>query len=134
MSALNAQEKVKIRHHLGYLNVLESQTFVLGTPAAVETQFIIEGAMNKVLPEAVSEVRRHLQFLDTIEERMMDLDLIQVTEIGELKINSTGKDRHDNALLRKYKWWGQSLANLLGVYPNPFDKRSSGGLNARVVG
>ena len=50
--AFNDQEKVRIRHHTGYSNVSAAQSFSLGVPAAVETAFLIEGAMNRVLPAA----------------------------------------------------------------------------------
>jgi hypothetical protein len=139
MSALNAQEKVKVRHHTGYLNVQEAQTFVLGTPAGVETQFIIEGAMNRILEEAVPEVRRHLQILDSIEEQMvMNLELLQVTKVDTIDINSTGADREQRQLIQVYDRWVDSLCNLLGCMRNPFDKRKgkmgTGGINARVAG
>lgn len=135
MSALSSAEKVKVRHHLGYLNVQEAQTFVLGTPAAVETQFIIEGAMNRVLEEALPEVRRHLQILDTIEDQMVqNLELLQIKKIDTIEVNSTGSDREQKQIVKVYDRWVESLANLLGTYRNPFDKRkgSGGSLNARV--
>ena len=65
-------EKVKIRHHLGFLNVQAASTFVLGTPAAVETQFIIEGAFTRILDAALEECRRHIAILDKIEQQMID--------------------------------------------------------------
>jgi hypothetical protein len=116
-------EKVRIRHHLGYLNVTSSATFVLGLPQAVETQFIIENAMNLVLPEAETEVRSHLATLDSIEEQMRcDHELLAVEQVGEIKI------RHDEqkALDKRYLRWRRGLSNLLGVHPNPFDRRYPG--------
>ncbi len=137
MSALNDEEKVKVRHHLGYLNVQAGQTFVLGVPAAVETQFMIEGAMDRILPAALVEVRRHIQILDTIEGQMVqNLELLQVTKLGEMEINSTGENREQVQLREQYNWWQTSLANLFGVIPNPFDKRrlQRSGPNVRVCG
>lgn len=123
------QERVKIRHHLGFLNVAEAATFVLGTPAAVETQFIIEGAMNRILDAALPEARRHIQILDQIEDQMVaDHELLAVTKVGEIDIR---KDEQE-ALENRYDRWRQSLANLLGVYPNPFDKRRGPGINVPV--
>lgn len=137
MSFLNEQEKVKVRHHTGYLNVQAAQTFVLGTPAAVETQFIIEGAMDRVLAEAIPEVRRHLQILDGIEEQMIqNFELVQVQSLGEIQVNSTGRDREQRQLIQVYDRWVDSLCNLLGVARNPFDKRKgalgTGGINVSV--
>jgi hypothetical protein len=125
---LTEQEKVKIRHHLGFLNVAEVETFVLGTPAGVETQFIIEGAMNRVLDAALPEIRRQIQILNTIEEQQIaDLELLAVNKIGEITVRSDEQE----ALIAQYDRWRQSLSNLLGVYPNPFDKRG-GGINVPV--
>lgn len=116
------EEKVKIRHHLGYLNVQEAATFALGVPAAVETQHLIEGAMNKVLPAAIGEARRHIQILDGIETQLIgDLELLAITQIGEISV----RQDEMKALRKEYQYWRQGLANLLGTYPNPFDKRYS---------
>lgn len=137
MSALSALEKVKVRHHCGYLNVQEAQTFSLGTPAGVETQFIIEGAMNRVLADALPEVRRHLRILDNIEEQMVcNLDLLQVKRLGEIEINNQGPDREQRQIIQLYDRWVDSLCNLMGVFRNPFDKRKgalgTGGVNVAV--
>lgn len=125
---LTEQEKIKIRHHLGFLNVAEVATFTLGTPAGVETQFIIEGAMERVLEAALPELRRQLQILDVIEEQMVaDHELLAVKKIGEITV----REDEQQALDARYERWRCSLANLLGVYPNPFDKRG-GGINVPV--
>ena len=137
MSELSEQEKVKIRHHCGYLNVQASSTFVLGVPASVETQFLIEGAMMRIIPEAVPEVRRHLQILDQIENQaIQNLELLQITKLDTIEVNSTGPDREQRQLTQAYDKWVNSLCNALGASRNPFDKRTSGqpggGLNLRV--
>lgn len=126
---LTEQEKVSIRHHCGYLNVGEAYTFVLGTPAAVETQFIIEGAMTRVLESALPQVRRHLRILDQIEEQMVeDLELAAVNQLGEIQVNQ----KEQSQLWKNYVRWVGSLCNLFGVYRNPFDKRGGGGVNISV--
>lgn len=122
-------QKVKIRHHLGYLNVAESQTFVLGAPAGIETSFIIEGAMNRVLVAAEPEVVRHLGILDNIECQMNDdRELLAVDKVDEIMVRKTEMKE----LRTEYLYWRLSLANLLGVYPNPFDKRYAGGTGINV--
>jgi len=124
------EEKVMIRHHLGYLNVAAAYTFVLGSPAAIETQFIIEGAMNRVLVEAEGQVRRHIAILDTIEQQMNDdRELLAVNDVDEIKIRPTEM----RELRNEYQYWRMSLSNLLGVYPNPFDRRfADSGINVGV--
>jgi len=128
---LTDAEKVKVRHHTGYLNVQEAATFTLGVPAAVETQFIIEGAMNRVLEAALPELRRQLQILDSIEEQSVNNhELLAVAQLGEISVN--GNEQRE--LTKRYDYWVDSLCNLLGVIRNPFDKRTSGrGLSVRVV-
>lgn len=135
MSALTDQEKVSIRHHLGYLNVGEVQTFALGVPAAVETQFIIEGAMTRVLPAALPQLRRQLAILDTIEEqKLADLELLAVNRIDSIEINQKEQSQIDV----QYDYWVNSVCNILGVCRNPFDARKTGtgarSMNVRVSG
>ena len=128
--AITNGEKVKIRHHLGYLGVAEAMTFALGAPAAVETQFIIEGAMNRIMPEAESEARRHIEILNNIEDQMnADRELLAVNKVDEIEIRQTEM----RELKGEYLYWRNALANLLGCYPNPFDKRfCSMGINVSV--
>ena len=137
MASLSDQQKVKVRHHLGYLNVQQDQTFVLGTPAAVETQFIIEGAMDRVLLAAVPELNRQLTILDGLEEQMVcNQENVALLKIGEITMNSTDPKNNEQTQLRKmYKYWQKSLANIMGIDSNPFDKRDSiygGGISVSV--
>lgn len=130
---LTDQEKVAIRHHLGFLDVTEAATFVLGAPAAVETQFIIEGAMNRVKEQALPRLRQLLMNLETIEGQMIgDLELMAVNRLDEIEINQ----KEQRQLLRSYDYWVAALGNLLGCTRNPFDQRLSapgrGGVNASV--
>lgn len=124
------EEKVRIRHHLGYLNVDAVQTFVLGSPAGVETQFLIEGAMNRVLPEALNLARNILAKCDFVEAQILDnQELLAVTAVGEITV----RQDEFQALQGRYHYWRNGLANVLGCYPNPFDKRFEGtGLNVSV--
>jgi hypothetical protein len=129
--AFSEQEKVKIRAALGYGNVSSVQTFSLGVPAAVETQFLIEGAMNRVLPEAELEVRRLVGVLEGIEAQMTgDLELLAVERIGEITIN----EKEQQKLRSVYQHWQRQLGNLLMVPPNPYDQRfmNAGGVNVGV--
>lgn len=128
---LTPQEKVLIRHHLGFLNVAEAYTFVLGTPAGVETQFVIEGAMNRILEDAMPLVRNLLSQCELIAASLTDEDMIDITlvnELGEIKTNRMSfRERRE-----MYDWRRQELANAFGVYANPFDKRAWGGVNVPV--
>ena len=126
-------EKTRIRHHLGYLNVAASQTFVLGAPAAVETQFLVEGAMNRVLPEAEVLAREFVAKCDAAEQQMTEnQELLAVTQVGEIGVRPDEFEQ----LLKRYQYWRSALANVLGIYPNPFDKRfgpgGAGSINVPV--
>lgn len=132
--SFSEEEKVRIRHHLGYLNVAQAQTFSLGSPAAVETQFLIEGAMNKVLPQAESLARDLIAKCDAVEAQMMEnQELLVAEQVDEIKVR---QDEFE-ALTKRYHYWRNGLANVLGIYPNPFDKRfastGGGGINVRVT-
>lgn len=132
--ALTDEEKVKTRHHLGYLNAAEAQTFVLGFPVAVQTQFMVEGAMQRVLAAAEDQYRVILARLDAIEAQIVEnTENLAVESIDEIKINP----KEFEHLLNRYMYWRTSLANLLGIQPNPYDQRfgswgGGGMLNARV--
>lgn len=129
------EEKVRARHHLGFLNVSEVYTFVLGTPAAVETQFAIEGALNRILPEAMPLFRELLAKCDATEaQRFDDQDALVATRVGSIELSGR---KGQIAQAMQYDYWRQGLANCLGIYTNPFDKRldlSAGGINTRVEG
>lgn len=140
---LTPEEKVKIRHHTGFLNVQEAYAFVLGVPAGVETQFIIEGAMKRLLPEAVGLVRQLIARCDAREEEMeCNTDLYEVTALGPMAVNSTGRDNAQALNRRNYDLQVAALCNVLGIERNPFDKRLTtvlgrkgiGGINAKVMG
>lgn len=127
--AFTEEEKVRIRHHLGFLNVGAAQTFVLGTPAAVETQFLVEGAMNRVLPAAETMVRNLVARCDLVEQQVIEnQELLAVTAVGEISV----QEHEFEKLMQRYQYHRNALANALGIYANPFDKRFESGLNVRV--
>lgn len=135
MSILTDEEKVRIRHAMGYLNVQEASTFVLGVPAAVQTQFMIEGAWDKVLPAASTILRRMLCRCEEVEAEVFGgLDLAQVTQVSEIQVNP----KRLMELAKHYRLAQESIANLLGVPPNPYDMRSwlrtGGGMSVPVLG
>lgn len=130
---LTDEQKVKVRHHLGYPNIAEVATFALGVPAQVETAFIIERCMNKLLPPSRPELERLLAICDQCEQQMVDdLELLAVESVGEITVNQDEQRK----LVARYDYWVDSLANFLGVDRNPFDKRKNGsgrGINVSVV-
>ncbi len=128
--SLSDEDKVKIRHHMGYLNVQATSTFVLGVPAGVQTQFMIEGAWDKVLPQAENLLRVFLCRCDEIEAKVYGgTDLADVETTGNITVNR----KRLSELGQYYRIAQQGMANLLGVPPNPFDMRdwvrAGGGMN-----
>jgi hypothetical protein len=118
---------------MGYLQVADAYTFVLGSPASVETTFIIEGAMDKLLEAALPRYRQILATLDAIECQMVgDLENMAVESLGGIKINA----REQKQLVSSYDYWVAALSNMLGCPRNPFDKRlqATSGVNVRVAG
>lgn len=118
--AFSDEEKTKIRHHLGYLNVGLAATFVLGVPAPVQTQFLIESAFEKVLPAGEAKVRELMTICDEYESQLREnKDLRDVNQVGEIQIRPDAFD----AQIKEYMFWRAGLGNALGVPPNPYDMR-----------
>ena len=127
---LTNEEKARIRHHMGYLNVQAAATFQLGVPAALQTTFMIELAFTKILPEAENMVKVFVCRMDEVEKQVFgNLDLAEIEATGSVKVDP----KRLLKLAQTYKIAQEGLANLLGVPPNPFDMRSwlksSGGIN-----
>lgn len=127
-------EKVRIRKHLGYLNVQEAQTFQHGFPAGVQTQFIIEGAMNRLLASAEAAVRDTLARLDEIEKGLFcNIDNVEVLAVDEMQMNPKAFEKR----LQRYFFFQGTLANFFGTFPNPNDLRfvglTGGGVNVPVI-
>ncbi len=133
IAALTDDERVRIRHHLGFLNVSGAATFALGVPQAVEPMFAIERAFQLVLPTALGLVRLLLARCDATEAQRFDnQENLAVTSVCDIDLRAD----EQQALGKNYDYWRNALANALGVYANPFDKRDIGGsgLNVPVLG
>lgn len=132
--ALTEDEKNRARQHCGYLSVQESQTFQLGIPAGVQTQFVIEGALNRLLPSAERDFRKKLDQLDSIADMIFeDADTLIALKVGTIELNP----KQFRQLVQRYLWGVNWICNMLGVQRNPFDKRfddfaSGTGINVPV--
>jgi hypothetical protein len=130
---LTEEEKVRVRYHLGYVNVGQASTFVLGTPASVDVSFILENAFLKILPAALSLVRELIGKCDACDAQLLeDMPNLAVDAVCDIKLRSDEMQQLD----MRYERWRTALANCFGVYPNPYDKRTIGGptLNVPVLG
>ena len=132
--AITDEAKVRARHHLGYLGVGSAQTFLLGIPAAVQTQFMIEGAFTRLLPESEPKFLELLDNCDGVEKQLVRFQKALVASaVDTIQLNPKEFER----LLDRYSWWRSALGNMLGIAPNPFDQRfggwtGGGGLNIPV--
>lgn len=86
----------------------------------MQTTFMIEGALVRIMPEAVDKFRELLCRLDAVESEVYcGMDLASVEKVDTIAIRS---DRMQE-LAKYYRLARSALANLLGVPPNPFDMR-----------
>lgn len=127
---LSEEEKVRVRHHMNYLNVSEAFTMVYGTPAATQPQFAVEGAMVRVKESALPLLRNLLAQLDEVEGQMFgNAENLAVERIGDITINKEEfkqlRDVHMPYLRAK-------LGNLLGVPPNPLATNGTEGPGVNV--
>jgi len=123
-AALTPDERARIRYHLGYPNVQAFATFALGTPASSEALFAIEGAFDKVIPEALPNIRQLIARCDEAEqERYDNLGNLIVSKVCDIELRPDAM----SALQLEYDRRRNALANELGVYCNPYDKRDNAG-------
>jgi hypothetical protein len=122
---LTDEERVSVKHHLGYPNANAIQTFVLGVPAAMEPLFMLEGAMNGIAPGAESRLRETIRRLDGIELQLDEnRDNVELSKADEVEF----RENVYQLLMTRYRHWQGNLCNLIGVPgPNPFDARFYGG-------
>lgn len=114
---LDARERERVHYHMGYLSVAPPAAIAFGLPTkAVQTLFIVDLAINDLLPEAEPRVRRLLDVLDKIECRMIDgQDYLVAEQLDDIKIRRD----HIDALEDEYSRWASRLADEIGapLYP-----------------
>jgi hypothetical protein len=109
---LDDREKERIRYHLGYLNVGSAASLQFGLPRPIQTLFIVEEAMIQLLEVGLPRVRRILNILDGIEERLVSAQRrLAAEKLGELTIRYQEPD----LLEHEYWRWSSRLANILWV-------------------
>lgn len=114
---LTESEKERVRYHLGYMNVAAAASIQLGIPRPVETLFLVESALNLLIPQSVPRVRSILCTLDSIEEKLIDSqDRLAAESLGSIKLRTTAEGLSEpDALEREYERWANRLANVMGV-------------------
>ena len=117
--ALQPPERARISYHLGFPGVSQNTQIALGFPAAGHTRFILESALNRLLPEWEPMVLRALAECDCIDAQLADArkSRIQVSSVDQIRLRGAEElaDLED-----QYSLWTSKLADLLGVVKNPF--------------
>lgn len=112
----DAAEKERIRYHMGYLQVTPAAAITYGIPAPIQTLFLLESAMDRVIANAEDRVRRLITVLDEIECRMLDgQNYLVADQLSDITIRKDNIDKLEDEYCR----WAARLADTLGapLYP-----------------
>ena len=110
--ALTDEEKQRTRYHLGYPSVQSAAALSYGMVKPLQTLFLVESAMNLILPAAESKLRSILGVLDGVECRLIDAqDRLAAKSVDSL----TMRPDETAALEEEYRRWANRLADILGV-------------------
>lgn len=114
---LTEAEKSRIRTHLGYNSAVAPVASIqLGFPASSQSAFMVEFAMNNLLPEACGYIRKCLAQLDGLDDQLGEAQgFLQVDKVGEITLSESATDRIE----KEYVRWAQRLADSMGVPLNP---------------
>ncbi len=119
-SLLTDTEKAQIRQILGYPNVSRLTALMELSPAPRQLSFLLEPAMDALLPQAVAIVRQLICQCEAIECQLgQSADRMQAASVGNLKMRADEQD----ALEKLYVRFGRRLADVLGVPPYPLSVR-----------
>lgn len=139
MASLSESDRVRVRHHMGYLNVEPGSSIALGFPSAQQPEFLVERAMNNVIDQAVGRIIDTLDTLDCLESDMRSASKqLAVQQLGEMKLrNSNDEPNVCDLLEREYVRWAKRLADDLGAPLNVFSERfrslAGGAVGSRPV-
>lgn len=125
--ALTQEERQQVRYHLGYLSVSPAVALNFGLPRPVQTLFLVEQAMDSIMPVAENKIRQIIGILDGIECRLVDAQ----TRLAAASLdNLTMRRDEPDALEGEYYRWGGRLADTLGVpfyaYSNRYKRHGKG--------
>ena len=127
--ALTEAEKERVRYHLGYLEVSAAASIQLGIPRPLQTVFLLEQGINNILEGAIPRVRRTLNVMDSIEDKLFEAtDRLAAKSLDTLVL----RDNEPDMLEKEYVRWGYRLADIFGVpiYAYSTRYRQHGGVAA----
>lgn len=109
---LTAEEKDRVRYHLGYTSVQPAAAIDYGIIRPVQTAFLVELAMTNLLEEALPRVRRYLTTLDELECLLAEsAERLAARRLGDIEL----RDSEPDLIEREYDRWTGRLADVLGV-------------------
>jgi hypothetical protein len=118
--ALTAEEKMRATYHLGYMGVQSAASLSYGIPRPIQTLFLVEVALNNLMPIFEDKVRRIINIMDGVECRLVDAqERLAASQLDSLKTRAD----EPQALEIEYQRWGLRLADTLGVPPYYYSTR-----------
>lgn len=119
--ALTQEERARVRYHLGFPNIGNATVLALGFPAAGHPAFLLEAAMDQILPEAEPKFREVLAQCECIESQQQDArKRIQTAAVGTVVLR--GREELED-LEDQYDYWTDALVDIFGVNKNPYSKK-----------
>ena len=110
--ALTESDKARAAYHLGYPQVAAAVSISFGVARPIQTLFLLETALNYLLPASEDKVRSILTVMDGVECRLIEAqDRLAAKKIDQLDL----RDDEPGQLEVEYQRWGYRLADLLGV-------------------
>ena len=125
---LNEQDRARVRYFMGYPNVDPHQAIQLGFPAATQAMFLVEQAMENLLPEAVERVLKIVTVLERIEAQEIDsLCRLKAQQLGDMKLRNDNDEATEGDKLRgEAEAWKKRLASVLGAPLNVHQTQTTG--------
>lgn len=119
--ALSEEEKSRTRYHLGFPNIGNATILALGFPAAGHPSFLLESAMQQILPAAEPNFRSVLNQCDCIEKQLAEArSRLKASTAGNVILR--GREELED-LEDQYAYWTDALVDIFGVNKNPFSKK-----------
>ena len=123
-------EKARIRYHMGYAGTAMAPSLSAGVPIPLQTMFLLESALNMVLPDAEEIVRVLVSRLDQTDEAIFQCQIrMQAESVDGIKLRANEAD----SLEREYLRQAARLSDVLHVPLYPFSARFAN-INSLVPG
>lgn len=132
MAALTDQEKAKILRHSGYPD-WSSLALAWGVsfPTAIEPQYFLRDAFNRISDAGLELVRMDLQQCDEIERQLIDArKRLKALRVGDITLNP----EEIPVLEGQLEKWKVRLLNDFGAQFNPYRQQAGSSRNGTVTG